>query len=112
MAGDTTAASIKPEETTQAHGLASGAYTFWSRDDASGIGTQQITTAPVTSVGACLSLCDADKECAAAVMTGVASADSQPTACKLVRGDNSVGVFKRSMTRTVVDRLSRASIGA
>lgn len=111
MAGDTTAASIKTEDDTAvANALASGAYTFWARDDAAGVGATITTTNPVASITACLSLCDVDRECAAAVMTGITTADSAPTACKLVRGDSSVGVFKRSMTRTVVDRLSRASI--
>jgi hypothetical protein len=110
VAGDTTAASVRTDDTAVANALASGAYTFWARDDATGVGATITTTNPVTSVTVCLSLCDADRECAAAVMTGITTADSAPTACKLVRGDSSVGVFKRSMTRTVVDRLSRASI--
>lgn len=110
VAGDTSAASVKPDDLVGAHGLASGAYTFWPRDDATGVGASSTLTPPVSSVGACLSLCDADRECAAAVMTGVTTADAAPAECRLVKGDSSVGVFKRSMTRTVVERLSRSSI--
>lgn len=110
VAGDTTAASINTDPAVTAHGLASGSYTFY-KDSAEGIGAAVIAvTEPVGSIQACLNLCDADPRCAAAVMTGVAAIGDVPTACSLVRGDTTVGVFKRSVTKTVLSRLSLATV--
>lgn len=83
---------------------ASGAYTFW-KDFADGIGADTRTVGPTTSLQACLAACDAEGDCAAAVMKGLTSPSSVPTSCVLVKGDVTPATFKRSMTKAVVSRL-------
>jgi len=100
VAGDTAAASYR----TTSKALSSGTYTFY-RDDASGIGAS-FAAGNTASVDACLASCDALSRCAAVVMTDVTGFDSVPSTCTLVMGDGRVGVFKRSVTKTVVSRLT------
>jgi len=99
-AGDTTAASVGA-----AKALASGSYTFWSKETAANFGTTK-TTVSAANAQACLSACDSDFDCAAVAMTGATSMTASPITCQLIKGDKSIAVFKRSLTKTVASKLS------
>jgi hypothetical protein len=88
----------------KAFAMASGSYTFYL-DDAEGVGASNTTASQATTVHDCLAACDKDGACAAAVMRGVTSFTANPNECVLLRGDTTPGLFKRSMTKTVVSRL-------
>jgi hypothetical protein len=128
--GDTTAASIKKAVAAKpaavkhvsaaaaaataaapkgikAKALASDSYTFW-KEAAAGIGASA-AAAPAgstDSIQACLSACDDDAECAAVAMTGITIDTATPVTCSLIKGDPSIAVFKRSVTRAVTARLT------
>lgn len=101
LAADTTVAQSKPH--TKAKGLASGSYTlYW--DSPAGIGTST-TDVTTTSFQSCLNACDADSECAAVAMAGVTTAMTTATGCQIIRGNNTVATFKRSVTKVNTNRL-------
>jgi hypothetical protein len=93
-----------PANKTKAKALSTGAYTFWL-DSAAGVGSDVSASGPTTSVRACLAACDANGECAAAVMGGITGPASAPSSCVLVKGNTMPATFIRSMTKTVVSRL-------
>lgn len=107
LAADTLFAKSKAaagKKGTAAKGLASGSYTFWS-DSPAGIGT---STAAVdtTSFQGCLNACDSAEACAAVAMTGVTAANAPITTCRLIKGDNTIATFKRSVTKVMASRLA------
>lgn len=108
LAGAVGAAST----TVSSKGLASGSYTVW-RDDASGVGASQ-TPVSAATLQDCLVACDLSNTCAGvAVMTDDSTGvGASLTSCSLIKGDSTVGTFKRSMTRVVTSRLTTAIIGA
>lgn len=110
LAGATGAASAADSVTAQ--GLASGSYTVW-RDDADAVGASQ-TPVAAASLQDCLTACDISNDCAGvAMMTdGGTDVTAALSSCNLIRGDSTVGTFKRSMTRVVTSRLTTAIIGA
>lgn len=111
VAGDVTASRVRhnPNTATKAKGMSSGTYTFY-KDDSAGIGAAATRMGPVSSIQDCLSLCDRDGGCALAVMTGITTSTSAPTDCRLMKGDSTVGTFKRGMIKTNLDRLSLVGV--
>ncbi len=93
-------------------GLASGSYTVW-RDDTAGVGASQ-TPVSAATVQDCLTACDLSSTCAGVAMMTYGSTDVSAAiaSCSLIKGDSTVGTFKRSMTRVVTSRLTTAVTGA
>lgn len=113
MAGAIGAASTSSGNAT-AKGLSSGSYTIW-RDDAAGVGASQ-TSVTAATLQDCLTACDVSDTCAGVAMVTDGSTDATAAlstgGCSLIKGDRTVGTFKRSMTRVVTSRLTTAIIGA
>lgn len=111
MGGDISGTKLRQKGVMRAKLLASGSYTFWHDDGAAAIGaaTSQVSAA---TVAACINACEADDACAAVVMTGLTSTSTLASSlgtCSLVKGDSTIAVFKRSVTKAVTTRLSLAS---
>jgi hypothetical protein len=107
--GDVVVSSLRRRQrNTTAQLLGSGSYTFW-RDNAADVGAETTTVGPTADVLSCCAACDADEDCMAAVMPGLASPSDAPAQCLLVKGDSTVTQWKRSVTRVVLTRLSAQS---
>lgn len=48
-------------------------------------------------------------QCAGFILDSTVSIAARPTTCKLIKGDNSPGVFRRSMIRADISRLQPSS---
>jgi hypothetical protein len=109
LAGAPGAAST--QSSIAAKGLASGSYTIW-RDSGEGVGATQTPVSAATFQD-CLTACDISSTCAgiAVVTNGGAFLTAAVVSCSLIKGDSSVGTFKRSVTRVVVGRLTTAVVG-
>lgn len=107
VAGDTTAASIKNKNGVKA--LASGSYTFWNASDAGVGASHSDVSANVDSIQACLTACDNDAACAAVSMTGITGPSATPDSCNLIKGNPTIAVFKRSVTKAVAAKLTVAA---
>jgi hypothetical protein len=105
--------SLSVNTNTSAKSVSAGVYTWWRDDWFNEIGTQ---TAPAgasafTTIQDCLDACDdAGYNCAGVVLRPASDPTFTPKTCLLISGDTTLGLTKRSMTRTVVAQLALPNV--
>lgn len=110
----TSAASTSPVQAAgeatgvTAKAASGGAYTFYTDPNGLDIGYQSQPDGAdkFTSVQDCADVCDVDQRCAGWVILPLLRQSKVATTCRLIRGDDSTGRFKRTMIRTDVDHIA------
>jgi len=99
------------EKDTKANMVTTGTYTFYRDEQALIVGTQ-IDPVPLVTAAAsvaelpsklqeCLNRCDEMVDCAGITIRMNVLEVNRPTTCKLIKGERKLGVFKRTVVRSV-----------
>jgi hypothetical protein len=92
-------------DTTEAASMGSGHFTFWDSSADDFIGSEILGDGgAITTAAACLTKCNTNVDCAAAIMTGATKA-GVVASCKLVKGVSNEASPRRSMTKVVATKL-------
>lgn len=100
--------SIPHLASTGAKAATSGMYSWYQDPNAASIGIQRTATnaSSFTVIQDCLDACDDDSLCVGVIMKSASNPVNTPKNCVLIRGDTTLGVFKRSVTRADTARLA------
>lgn len=102
------------EKTARGLMVTTGTYTFYRDEQALIVGSQIDPVPAVTAAASatdadlnpklqeCLNRCDEMVDCAGITIKMNVLEQNRPTTCKLIKGERKLGVFKRTVIRSVV----------
>lgn len=103
----TKTAQAGADTSNTAQAAATGKYIFYTDPNGLAIGYQSppAGAANFSSVQDCATACDFDESCAGWVILPLVRQSKVATTCRLIRGDDTTGRFKRTLIRTDADHV-------